>query len=142
MTEKTIFINFQEYYTLTRSLNKFQKDILFSTLSSQEQEYLSQCYKEDGWEDLFIINEIDIILDSIKETFDIDLIYIRIRVLSGDIQKVNRTFWDNILSIFSSYAMRHIWHIFEGIKTVNLDKNFVLLIPSKRSLNGKRKEQN
>lgn len=137
MKSKTIFKNYREYHSLTRTLSTFQKEVLFCSLPVREQLQLSRSFKRDGWEDLFIANEVDDLLDQVKDEFDVDLIFLRIRVLSGDVQKIQRQFWVYVQELFRCYAMRHIWHIFEGIKTMDLNKDYVLLVPSKRRTNGK-----
>jgi hypothetical protein len=134
---KTIFKNFMEYHALTKTLTKYQKTALFKSLPLQEQELLFASFKGEGWQDLFTINEIDSKIDIIKKEFGIDLIYLRIEVISGNIQKVRRSFWNYVKGLIGDeYDRHHTRHVFGGIKVIDHNKDYVILVPSKRSNNG------
>ena len=134
---KRVFKNFLEFYSLTRALSEHQKQMLFTSLPSSERAALDRACRSEGWEDLFVVNKIDRLIDEIKEVYGEDLIFIRIQVLSGKAKKLRRRFWDNVRSVFSPYSIRHTWRIFEGMRVVDFDNDFILLVPSKRRQNGK-----
>lgn len=134
---KRVFKNFQEFYSLTRTLNESQKDKLYMSLSPFEKASLERSCRDEGWEDLFITNRIDGMVDKIKEEHKEDLIYIRIQVLSGRVKKIRKDFWTYVMNVFSSYSIRHTWNIFEGIKAIDMNDGYVVLMPSKRRTNGK-----
>ena len=99
---------------------------------------LSNSFQGEGWQDLFTINEIDTKIDFVKKEFGIDLVYLRIDVLSGNIQKVRRSFWNYVKGLIGDeYDPHHTKHIFGGIKVIDHNKDYVILVPSKRSNNGK-----
>jgi hypothetical protein len=139
MPEK-IFDNFQEFFSLTRPMNEIQKDIIIKCLSDSEVKTLLKAKKEEGWEDLFIQNEIDEIIDQIKEEFNEDLIYLRIRVLSGHICKIRKAFWKYINDVFSIFPIKHTNHIFKGLSIKEYDQDWVLLVPTKWSKNEQKKD--
>lgn len=134
---KRVFKNFLEFYSLTRALNEQQKNVLFTSLPAAERAALDRACRSEGWEDLFIENKIDHLIDEVKEVYGEDLILIRIQVLSGKAKKLTKEFWDSVRNIFSPYSIRHTWRIFEGMRVVDVDDDFIMLVPSKRRYNGK-----
>lgn len=133
------FDNFQEFFALTRPMNESQREKLLECLPSSERRHLLRARSSEGWEDLMIANQIDILLDQIKDEFNEDLILLRIQVLSGHIKKVRKAFWLYVNDVFASYSIRHKWQIFEGITTKHHADEWVLLVPSKRGHNGETK---
>ncbi len=134
--KRRVFKNYQEYYSLTKPLSEHQKQLLFSSLSPGEQAFLEKACRSEGWEDLCTINKVDKIIDDIKEEFGQDLVLLRIQVLSGKTKKVNRHFWEGVNNILKHYPCRLTWHILEGISTVDAGSDSVILISSRRNLNG------
>lgn len=134
---ETIFESFDEYFSLTRFLSDYQREKLLSSLSDKERSFLSQYINKEN-RDIYIINNIDYTVDYIKQIFDIDLIYIRIKVLSGEVFKIKKDFWKYIRkNLIDKYPYFYIKHIFDGISVVPLDNCYVLLVPSKRRSDGK-----
>ncbi len=134
MSER-VFDDFTEFYSLTRPMTEEQRDILMQNLSLGERRHLTKARRVEGWDDLLIRNQIDLLLDQIKDEFDEDLIFIRIQVLSGHLRKVRKSFWAHVNDVFASYSMRHKWHILEGIVAKEYKDDWVLLVPTKRSDN-------
>jgi len=135
-----IFENYQEFFSLTKPLSDFQRETLLQSLSPAERRRLLRAFKIEGWNDLHVRNKIDRLLDQVKEDFDEDLVFIRIQVLSGTIKKVRKAFWNYVNDVFKEYSVRHKWHIFEGITAKEHNKEWVLLVPSRRSNNGENNE--
>lgn len=134
MSER-VFDSFMEFYALTRPMTEMQREILMQNLSSTERRQLAKARKAEGWDDLLIRNQIDVYLDQIKDEFDIDLIFLRIQVLHGNLRKVRKAFWVYVNDVFAPYSIRHKWHIFEGIVAKEYKDDWVLLVPTKRSEN-------
>ena len=133
-----VFDNFLEYYSLTKGLQEYQKEIIFNCLSRKEQRYLARAFRTEGWEDLFIRNEIDHLVDEIEEDFGINLVSVRIKVVSNkEVHKVRKPLWQYINDAFSKYSLRHIWHLFEGVRVIEHNDGWVLLVPSERGQYGK-----
>jgi hypothetical protein len=133
---KKVFKNFQEFYSLTRPLTSIQRSKLLDSLPANERRRLMQALHAEGWEDLFIRNELDQLVDMIKEDFGEDLILLRVKVLSGNMHKVRKSFWAYVDDVFSSYSMQHKWHILEGIKTIESGNDHFLLVSSRNETNG------
>jgi hypothetical protein len=134
---ETIFESFDEFHFLTRNLNDFQKEKLLNSLSDKERMFLCQFINKEE-NDISIINQVDYELDSIKARFDIDLISIRIKVLSGEVYKIRKDFWEYInINLINKYSYFYIKHIFNGVSCMPLDNSYVLLVPSIRRPDGK-----
>jgi len=132
MMDKKVFQNFEEFVSLTRPLTVEQRKKLVEHLPTSEKRSLLKTWKSQGWEDLFIRNEIDQIIDSIRIKFNEDLISLRIQVKTGNICKVKRSFWDSVLVMFEPYSDEQKQYVLEGIETEDLGEEWVLLVPTKR----------
>jgi hypothetical protein len=122
-----IFENFSEYWYFTRCLDKDQRDILFQGLPSDQQKKIKRSYQKGGWEDLFIRNQTDKTLDEIKREYNIDMLYIRTKVLSGKSYYIKRSQWEFIVDMFKGYDKKHTDYIFEGIYTEPASDDAILL---------------
>lgn len=128
---RRVFKNFQEFYFLTRPLSSLQRSKLMDSIPNQERKRLIRARSAEGWEDLFVINEIDELIDVIKEDFGEDLILLRIKILSGETKKVRKSFWKYVTDIFSTYSLKDKWNILEGIKIVESGDEHYLLVSSR-----------
>jgi hypothetical protein len=63
------FKDFSEYWYYVKKLTKEQRDAIFNSLSSNQQEKLKSMYSDGGWEDLFIRDILDNILDGINKDY-------------------------------------------------------------------------
>lgn len=135
-----VFYDFQEFFSLTRPMTDMQRDALIKCLDPNERKSLLKARKTEGWEDLLMQNEIDFLLDQIKDEFKEDLVYIRIQVLSGRVCKLRKAFWSYVNDVFCNFSMRHKWHIFEGLSAKEYKKDWVLLFPTNRSKNEQEKD--
>ncbi len=127
-----VFENYEEFFTLTGPLNREQRNIILKQLSSLERKSLLRFLKSSGLEDVMTMNEVDRILDSIKEEYSHDIIELRIKILSGNNMRVEKTFWDYVISLFSNFSWQYKWNIFEGIITSDYDSRYYLLSSSRR----------
>jgi len=132
MMDKKVFQNFEEFVSLTRPLTVEQRKKLVEYLPTPEKRSLLKTWQLQGWEDLFIRNEIDQIIDFIRDKFNEDLISLRIQVKTGNICKVKRSFWDSVLVMFEPYSDEQKQYVLEGIETEDLGEEWVLLVPTKR----------
>lgn len=129
---KKVFKNFQEFFSLTRPLSSIQRMKLLESLPVPERQSLKKTLYDEGWEDLFIRNELDNLIDTIKEDLGEDLILIRVQVLSGQVKKIRKSFWRYISDVFSPYSVEHKKYILEGIKTVESGNDYYLLVSSRK----------
>jgi len=132
MMDKKVFQNFEEFVSLTRPLTVEQRKKLVEYLPTPEKRSLLKTWQLQGWEDLFIRNEIDQIIDFIRDKFNEDLISLRIQVKTGNICKVKRSFWDSVLVMFEPYSDEQKQYVLESIETEDLGEEWVLLVPTKR----------
>jgi len=132
MMDKRVFQNFEEFVSLTRPLTVDQRKKLVEYLPAPEKRPLLKTWQTQGWEDLFIRNEIDQIVDFIRDKFNEDLISLRIQVKNGNICKVKRSFWSSVLVMFEPYSNEQKQYVLEGIETEDLGEEWVLLVPTKR----------
>jgi hypothetical protein len=125
---KRAFKNFAEYWHFVKNLPDYQRKLLVNSMSSVEQKSLKASYDKGGWEDLFMRNACDETLDEIKQYTDIDLVQLRVKVLAGKPQLMNKTFWQYINNCFEKVPFEHISYIFEGITIEDFDADYVKLV--------------
>jgi hypothetical protein len=93
MVKKQTFKNFQEFHHLTKTLSESQTHKIVSSLTKAEQDELMKSYKEGGWEDLFLINKMDVVVDEIKESTGIDLFQIKYRIVNDKSYYMKKSQW-------------------------------------------------
>lgn len=94
---------YEDYWQHAKDLTESEREIYFSTFSKTQQKQIKKSYYSGKWQDLFIQNEIDILCDKIKNTFHIDLVDLRIRILKGDLVRIERCVWDRIIEEVEKY---------------------------------------
>jgi len=126
-TEKIVFKDFTEYWHFVKNLNKEQRDVIFNSLSVDQQKFLQKLYQSGGWEDLFMRNTLDKILDDLIKNYNIDLLSIRSKVVSGKSHTMDKNKWTFIKDLFQDFDCYHTAYIFGGISVEVLDKSRLLL---------------
>jgi hypothetical protein len=125
-----VFADFAEYWFYAKYLDKSQRDTIFNSLSSEQQKNIQKSYHVCGWEDVFMRNHVDKRLDELKEEYNIDLLRIKYKVLSGKSHFMKKKDWDFIVDVFMEYDKKHTKYIFEGIDVSVENKDTVLLFRS------------
>jgi len=125
-----VFKDFSEFWSYTKLLNNYQRDILFSKLSSDEQKEIGKSYHDGYWEDLFMRNKIDDVVDGIEKDFGINLINLRIKILQGKSHYMKKSEWKFISDILAQYSYRHIKYLVDGISVEDVDDTAVCLVKS------------
>jgi hypothetical protein len=110
-----VFKNFAEYWFHVKSLSEDQRRLIVSSLPIKEQKALRDSYEKGGWADLFMRNACDYQLALIKHQFGVDLLEMRVLILSGKPQLMQKAFWRYINACFDQISWEHISYIFEGI---------------------------
>lgn len=128
-----IFKNFGDYYHFFQYLSHLQREVIFSSLSTEEQSFLEKSCAEGGWEDLIVRNELNRRVNEIKEKYGFDLIASRIKVLRNKTVYIDTKIWKHIVRIFSDYSEKHIVYILGGIEEKIVNRDTSLLIPKKPS---------
>ena len=111
-----VFQDFSEFWFYTKNLSVSQRNVLFTSLPSKEQHMLQHSYKRGGWEDLFIRNRIDNVIDGIKKEMDIDLLDIRVKALHGSCTYIKLSQWEWIYGALSRYTDKHLNYVLGNIK--------------------------
>jgi hypothetical protein len=124
---KKVFKNFAEYWHYIRILSEDQREILANCLSAAERKSLQQSFHRGGWQDLFMRNACDFTLDRLKEQYGIDLLDLRMQLLSGKKRLVQKRFWKYVNECFSRVAFEDIAYIFGGIKIEDYDADYIKL---------------
>ena len=124
--KKNVFYNFEEFWHYTKTLTIDQRDILLGAMPSSERRKLKKSYQDEGWENLFIRNYLDGQLDFIKEKLGVDMLYIRMMVLSGESYSIPRKKWKQIYQTFSMYG-DHALYAIGGIHAELVNKTTVML---------------
>jgi len=126
-TEKVIFKDFTEYWHFVKNVSKEQRDTIFNSLSSDQQKFLRERYQAGGWEDLFMRNTLDKMLDDLTKNYKIDLLSIRSKVISGKSYTIDKNKWTFVKDLFQDFDNFHISYIFGGIEIETLDDSRLLL---------------
>lgn len=130
--EKTkIFDNFQEFWRYTKFLEDFQRKIIFSSLSAEDQERIESSYRAGGWDDLFHRNKLDDALNEIKKDLEVDMLFVRAKVLGGKSHYIKKSQWDYINDFLNTVSSgKHLDYIFGGIEAVEEYPGVILLTSS------------
>jgi len=126
-SSQTIFKDFSEYWYYAKKLTKEQRDTIFNSLSSNQQKKLSSMYMEGGWEDVFMRDILDKMLDDLNKDYNINLLSIRIKVLKGKKQNIEKNKWALITEMFGDYDAKHTNYIFGGIKSEVINEQYICL---------------
>jgi hypothetical protein len=113
--KKKVFKNFADYWFHVKSLSEDQRRLIVSSLSPQEQKSLRDSYEKGGWADLFMRNACDYQLNHIKEKFEFDMLALRVQILSGKPQLMQKGVWRYVNGCFDKMPWEHISYIFNGI---------------------------
>lgn len=122
------FKNFAEYWHFTKNLPEYQRKLLVNAMSRPEQKALKASFDRGGWEDLFFRNACDETLDEIKKNTGIDLIDLRIKVVSGRAQLLHTAFWQYVNNCYEKVPWEHISYIFDGMTIEDHDADYVKLV--------------
>ena len=123
-----IFKDFNEFWSYTKFLNSYQRDIIYSNLPQEERDLIGRSYHNGCWEDLFMRNKLDDIIDGLQKDFNINLIEIRIKVLKGKCHYMKKAEWNFINDILSSYPEKHTEYILGGVNVEDVDNKTICLI--------------
>lgn len=126
--KKRVFRNFAEYWHFLRILTKQQQEVIANSLTTSERNALRISYEKGAWNQLFMRNACDFTIDRIKEQHGIDLLELRMKVLSGTPQLIQKTFWEYVKSCFEEVDWVHQSYIFGGLKEESYDNEYVKIV--------------
>ena len=125
-----LFNSFDEYWHYVKYLTENQRDILFNSLSTKQQQKIKKSYQHGGWHDLIMRDELDAIADNIQEKYGVNLIELRCRALRGKSVYVSLDFWYDINTMLQKYQESHKYYLIGEIEAVvcKENQNVVLLV--------------
>ena len=95
---------FGKWWSTFESKSKEARLNHYSLLPKTQQLALRRSFLEDGWCDLFCQNHIDHLLDHIKNTYNIDLLDMRIKALKYHrVFLVEQHIWEDIENMILEY---------------------------------------
>jgi hypothetical protein len=138
---KTYFSNFSEYWAIAKKLSEGQRAMILGSLPEDQVKLIKKCYKDEGWEDLFIRNQIDAIINEFKDKYNIDIYEIRRSILKGGGEySIDKKVWLQIVEAFANFSGKHKYFILGGIKETKRNENRVFLASTNKK-NGKKKAE-
>lgn len=126
---KPIFKHFGEFWHYTRSLNHEQRETIFQSLCTEEKSNLKKSYKQGGWEDVFFRDILDKFVDDMYEKYNINLIEIRCKVLSGKSVYLSKKAWDEIEKYINKFNDKHIAYLVSGLCVEIQNNECVAIVP-------------
>lgn len=134
MVDQCVFEDFAEYWYYMKHLSEYQRKIIFDNLSKEQQKKIESSYDYGQWSDLFYRNEINKILDDMKEKYGYDVLEIRGKALKGKSVYVPARFWLLVLEYMKQYRKEDTRFVLSGIKAIECKENKdVVLIVSASS---------
>ena len=122
------FKSFVEYWHFVRNLSDNQRKTIFDSLSKNQKKVLNSSYISGSWEDVICRNAINRILDGLKKEYNIDIIAIKAKVLSGKSAYIPKGYWEALNEKISEYKYRHIKFILSGIEVIECEYNEDVLL--------------
>lgn len=96
---------FKEFWQKYHDKTLKERERYFTSLPDFDRKTLIKSFFSEGWHQLFIRNIIDDNLDFLKETYDIDLIDMRIKSLKqGRVFLIEKRTWEHALELLEPYG--------------------------------------
>jgi hypothetical protein len=132
MLKPAIFKDFSEYWYFVRRLSDNQRQIVFESLSSEQKRHVEDSYMKEGWSDVLARNEIDALLDKLKEKYGYDVLDIKAKALKDKSVYVPTRFWDLLTSHLKQYKATSTNFVLSGLRPILCEKNnqVVLIVSS------------
>jgi hypothetical protein len=119
---RKVFKDFADFWSHTKTFTTKQRRAILRSMSQRDREVIDSSYLDHGWEDFFMRNKVDGVLDDIAKKYEVDLIELRIAVCKNrkDVY-VDKSFWDDVNEKFRGYSERHTRFIFGGYRAVPVE---------------------
>lgn len=126
-----VFKSFLEYWHYARTFSDKQKEIIFSSLSREEQSLILRSSEKGKWGDVLNRNILDQMVDEIKQQYGYDLVDIRYKVINNKSVYLPTSFWSFVLEKFGEYEDKYTDFVLGGIDAVvcKENKQVTLLVP-------------
>ena len=132
MLDPAPFKDFSEYWYFVRNLPENHRKLIFDSLSPKNKIVLETSYLREGYADVQQKNEVDGIVDILKDKYGYDILDLRCKVLKGKSVYVPTKFWKLIKEYMRRYSPDITIHVNGGIAAEPCDNNedVVLLVAS------------
>ncbi len=115
---------FSEYWSEFASRSKEERRAYFDSLSEVKQNELLQSYRSEKWPELFLRNEVDRLIDEIKQTHGVDLIDLRIKAIKdGKVFLIEKSVWELAESLYDYEDLVDLTFIFGDLLVISWGKN-------------------
>ena len=118
-----VFTSFTEYWHYARYLSQDQRTIIFDSLTPDQQESLEASYTRGRWSDVFFRNEIDNILDELKDKYGYDLLEIKGKIFKGKSVYIPSNFWKVVMEYVNKYNSDAMRFVIGGITATKCKQN-------------------
>ncbi len=96
---------FEKFWSKYSSKPLEERRNYVNSLSREDRDILFSSFFDDGWYELFLENELNNMLDYVKEKLNIDLIDMRIKAIKHNkILTIDKQTWTYIEEIFKEYG--------------------------------------
>jgi hypothetical protein len=134
ISKKHIFKSFLDYWHFARSLSRKQRQIIFNSLSSDEQQTITKSYDNGKWEDVFDRNAIDNKIEKLKKKHGFNILDIKCRALSGKSVYIPRVFWEDVLEEIDVFPCNDTSFVLGDIRaTICRENKDVVLITADKT---------
>jgi hypothetical protein len=131
--------NFEEFWMKYKTKPLSDRKKYVDSLSKKDRNQLFNSFFSDGWYELFLRNEMNEVLDYVKEKYEIDLIDLRIKALKfNKVSLIDKIIWQHIQELFAEFDPLFDTHIIFGglaIAPWGTHKQFYLISPASRCRN-------
>ena len=134
--EKPIFNGFLEYWHLIKTLSLHQRQIIFLSLSTDEQDQLEKSFKNGGWIDILRRNELNTYVEDMQTKYGLNLIEMKCKVLSGKSVYISKKFWDEIQLFLNGFRDEDKYFIIGNLKAIVCKNNTNVILVTKQDYKG------
>ena len=123
MLKRPVFDNFADYWYYVRYLSGEQRKIIYKSLPNRQKELLDESYIKEGWSDLFYRNEVNDLIDELKEVYGYDLLDIKVRIKKGKSVYIPTKFWKIVKEQMDRFKPEVVEFVMNGIRVMRCEKN-------------------
>ena len=127
---KIIFHSFSEYWHYVKYCSEHQRNILFNSMSKEDQDRIRKSYEKGKWDDVFNRNKIDTIIDDFKDKYKVDLLDIRYKILKKESVYLSEKMWSIITDELDRYDKKYTDYVIGNIEAERCkeNKDVILLV--------------
>jgi len=128
MSPSVVFKDFGEYWYYARHLSKEQRKMLYDSLPQDQRKTLQESYISDKWSDLLYRNQVNDILDELKERYGYDVLDIRAKALKGKSVYIPSKFWEILTEEMGRFNPENVKFVMSGLRAVPCEENSAVVL--------------